>query len=351
MPRPRPPHLHHERTRHGTLVWYVRVGHGPRIRLRAPYGTKEFMAEYQAALAGEKPGSGPRKGAGTVAWLIERYKESSAWSRLAAATRGDRGRILRHISEAAGDVPVSAVRRKHIIASLEKRSPVQARNYLIAVRGLFKWAVYAEHVEADPTQGIPMPQYKSDGFHTWSAEEMAAFEARWPVGTRERLAFDVLLYTGLRRSDAVKLGRQHVKDGVFTLKTSKTGEVVSAPILPPLARSIEACPPNGLTFIESSLQAPFTPRSFTSWFSLACKEAGLRGCSPHGLRKAAATRAAEAGASERQLDAMFAWKAGSGMSGHYTRAADRKRLASAGMGLIENAPGTSIPAPRDKVRD
>ena len=49
MPRPRPPYLHREKTYRGKYVWYVRVGKGPRIRIKAEYGTPEFDAAYQAA--------------------------------------------------------------------------------------------------------------------------------------------------------------------------------------------------------------------------------------------------------------------------------------------------------------
>ena len=52
MPRPRPPRLHRQRTRHGKTVWYVRAGHGPRIRLRPDFGSPEFEAEYHAAISG-----------------------------------------------------------------------------------------------------------------------------------------------------------------------------------------------------------------------------------------------------------------------------------------------------------
>jgi hypothetical protein len=49
MPRPRPPYLVRQITRHGKAVWYVRIGAGPRTRIRATYGTPEFMEEYQKA--------------------------------------------------------------------------------------------------------------------------------------------------------------------------------------------------------------------------------------------------------------------------------------------------------------
>ena len=107
MPHPRLPHLHREVTRHGKVVWYARVGgssRGPRIRLRAEYGTAEFWAEYESALA-----SAPRKPApnheGTLAWLIERYRETTAWTYLSAATRRQRENIFTHVLETAGAQP------------------------------------------------------------------------------------------------------------------------------------------------------------------------------------------------------------------------------------------------------
>ena len=64
MPRPRPPNLHRETTRHGKPVWYVRVGRGPRIRMKAKLGTPEFDAEYKNAIEGKaRPrNAGPESG-------------------------------------------------------------------------------------------------------------------------------------------------------------------------------------------------------------------------------------------------------------------------------------------------
>jgi hypothetical protein len=53
VPRPRPPHRQRERTRYGAISWYARIGKGPKIRLRATYGTQELAAEYQAAVSGK----------------------------------------------------------------------------------------------------------------------------------------------------------------------------------------------------------------------------------------------------------------------------------------------------------
>ncbi len=139
-----------------------------------------------------------------------------------------------------------------------------------------------------------------------------------------------MLYTGLRRGDAVRVGRQHERDGVITIRTEKhrkgkPGELVSIPILPPLAASIAATKTGDLTYLVTDAGQPWVKESFGNWFGDACRKAGCPG-SAHGLRKAGATRAAERGASERQLMAIFGWSTGK-MAQHYTRAADRKRLA------------------------
>ena len=331
MPRPRPPFLHRETTRHGQVVWFVRREHGARIRIRAEYDSKDFWEQYRAALSGSAPISKTRSPkAHTLAWAVERYRFSSAWAEFAPATRKQREAVLRIVVASAGDELLSDINQDVIRDGRERRAatPHSANNFLKAMRGLFAWAVEFKHVEVDPTKGVPLLKGRNDedGFHTWTEEEVARFEARWPLGTRERLAFDVLLYTGLRRGDAVRLGRQHVRDGVLMLRTEKTGEDVVLPILPPLARSIEATRTGDLAFIVTGRGTPFVKESFGTWFREVCNAAGVKG-SAHGLRKAGATRAAENGATDRQLMALFGWKDAK-MAGHYTRKADKRRLAA-----------------------
>src|SRR6516165_3564290 len=205
MPRPRPPYLSHEVTRHGRPVWYVRRN-GKRIRLRAEFGTPEFEAEYQAAIAGE-PLKTKAPNAGTLGWLIERYRETAAWSHLSTATRRQRENIFLHVIETAGSQPIAKITVATIVFGRDRRAatPAQARNFLDAMRGLFRWAVEAGHAKTDPTVGVSNPaRQKGDGFPAWTEDDVARYQAKWPVGTKERVWLDVLLYTGLRRGDAVR---------------------------------------------------------------------------------------------------------------------------------------------------
>jgi integrase len=278
MPRPRPKHLHREVTRHGKIVWFVRVGKGPRMRIRGGYGTPEFDEAYHTALSGKPPQRG-KAATGSLHWLFDRYRDSGAWALLSNATKRQRENIMRHVLGASRDVLAKSIMRQHIVAGIERRSktPSQARNFLDAMRGLFEWAVGAEFVSADPTAGVKAPpRPRTDGFVAWTEEHVAAYQARWPLGTRQRVWLDVLLYSGLRRGDAVRYGRQHIRNGVGRIKTEKSGFTVTAivPVLPVLQRTLDVGPVGDLTFIVGANGKPLTKESSaTSFASPATRQA------------------------------------------------------------------------------
>lgn len=353
MPRPRPPYLNREVTRHGQVVWFVRVYPGPRIRIRGKYGTPEFVAAYEAAIAGN-PVPGPASfAAQSLGWLVEQYRSSVAWAKLSNATRRQRECILRAVLSSAGREKTTRIDKAAIERGLERRAahPHAQRHFLQTMRGLFQWAVGAKHVATDPTAGLKTIRPRTDGHTAWPQDWCDRFERRWQRGTRERLAYDVFLYTGLRIGDAVRLGRPHVKNGIATIRTEKNGEIVTITILPPLQASIDAGPCGELTYIATERGTPMKKESCANWFRDACRAARVPG-SPHGLRKTAATRAADNGATEAELEALFGWRGGD-MASLYTRAANRARLArGAADKLLTEADKnrTSIPAPMQTVR-
>lgn len=337
MPRPRPPHLHRQVSRHGKTVWYVRIGKGPRIRLRADYGTPAFEAAYQAALSGNAPAGPPKSGKGTLQWLADLYRKSSAWLSLSMATRRQRENILRQVLQTAGHEQAAHIDRQHIFRGSERRAatPAQARHFVDTMRGLFKWAVAADLVKTDPTQGVTIRKPKTKGFPVWEEDEIEQFERRWPRGTRERVMFDIYCYTGLRRGDAARLGKQHVRGGVIRIDTQKNGTRVTIPVLDILQRTLDAGPVGDLAFISTRSGGPMTKESVGNAFRDACRAAGIAK-SAHGLRKAAATRAANNGATVAQLEAIFGWEGGR-MASLYTRSADRQALAANAMNKLSRA--------------
>lgn len=346
MPKPRLPHLLHEKTNRGRWVWYFRLGKGKRIRLPDDYGSPQFIAAYNAALAGEplQTGAGkPHKG--TVEWLIARYRESSDWVGLSPATRYQRDRIFAQVIEKAGKEPFLAVTAKTIRNGREarKHTPFMANNYLRAVKGLFAWATEAEYIVENPAAGVSELAVKTKGHEPWSIEDIRRYEARWPLGTRERVWLHVLAYTGLRLGDACAVGWQHERDGWVSMRAEKTTELLEFPILPPLLETLRAGPTSDLAWIANAHGRPFVKESFGNAFRDACRAAEIRGKSAHGLRKMLASLAAEIGASEELLQAWFGWQSNR-MSAIYTRAASKKAMAGKlGELFRQNAFGTESP--------
>ena len=180
------------------------------------------------------------------------------------------------------------------------------------------------YLRADPTANIKQRAVKGDGFHTWTEDEIAQFEAHHPIGGKPRLALALLLYTAQRRSDVIRMGRQHIKDGVLTVKQQKTGAALAIPVHPHLQAVLDA---EHLTFLVTATGKPYGPNHFSETFREWCDAASLpKHCTAHGLRKAACRRIAEAGCSGNEIMAI---------SGHatlkelvrYTKDADQAWLA------------------------
>lgn len=202
------------------------------------------------------------------------------------------------------------------------------------MRQLFTWAVDSGHAKFNPTEGVKVRKPKNGGFPIWTYEDIQRYEAHWPIGTRQRVMLDVLMYTGLRRGDAAAVGKQHVKDGVISIETEKTGTWVHIPVLDILQRTLDAGPVGEQNFICRQDGSPYVKESLGNVFKEACVAAGVPNKSAHGLRKVAATRAAENGATVNELMSIFGWT-NIAEAELYTRSADRKRLAARAMHMLE----------------
>ncbi len=328
MRRKLPPYVYREKTRHGRWVLYFRRGKGRRIRLPDAFGAPGFDDAYQAALTGNVPTTTRPEQASprSLQWLVARYLESAAWRQLAVASRQKYGGLYQDAVRRSGNAPFAAITRIDIQRAMDKRAdtPGQANSFLKAMRGLFAWAVRNGHVEHNPTHGVERTRYKSDGFPAWTMDDVQAFRAQHEMGTKARLALELLLLTGLRRSDIVRAGRQHLRGGVFTLRTAKTGTTVTIRFPGWLLEMISATPTGDMHFIVSAQGRPFTGESFGGWFRSRCREADIAK-SAHGLRKLSATLAANGGAAAHQLMAQYGWST-IGQAEVYTRGADRVRL-------------------------
>ena len=249
--------------------------------------------------------------------------------------------ILERFREQYGDKQIAPLHKKALQTILSKKSPAAASNWRKALRGLIDHCLSLDMMTTDPLIGVKLVSIKSNGHHPWEPEECSKFEAHHAIGTRARLAYELLLQVGQSRCDIVRMGCQHVRNGTLSLQRQKTKVPFDVPVMPALQEAIDAMPAGDhLVFLVTSYGKQFTAAGFGNWFREVCNEAGLpKRCTSHGLRKAAATRLADRGATTTELMAWFGWKTASEAE-RYTRSADRKHAAAnAGKKLIS---GTGI---------
>lgn len=345
--------------RHGNPRWYVRKPGQKKVRIREPIEdangiTEKFMAAYFKALEQMPPTAPKVLRAETFNWLVDQFYRSPAFRDLDPSTQQVRRGILDRFCETAGELPFRRYRRADLMRGREKRqaTPAAADNFVKAMRRLFNWAIEQEHVTVNPVAGIK-PLLKSDGWHTWTEAEIEQFRRHYPVGTRQRLALEVMLTVGARRSDAVRLGPKHEDKGwlKFTAwkNRKRAPKTIDVPIRPELAAALACTQTGDTTYIVTDRGRPYTVESFGNVFRDWCNEAGLPHCSAHGLRKAAAVELAETGSSASELCAIFGW--GKLETAEiYVRKAQRKRLAgNAYARLDEHRAKKSVPLPASET--
>jgi integrase len=338
------PYVHSPRDRHGNQRHYFRKPGVKRARLPGEIGSQEFLAAYQTALAGETAlveVGASRSKPGSVAMAVALYFQSISFGSLGPATQQVRRRILNNFRDDWGENRLATLERRKVEEWLSEKikHPHAAKHFLNALRAMMAVAIAAGLRPDDPTAGIRIKVPKSSGFRTWSDAEIAQFEARHAIGTRARLAFGLLINTGQRRSDIIKMGRQHIRDGFIHVVQQKTGATLDIPIIPDLQEILAAHPAQHMTFLVTAAGKPFSAQGFTAWFRAMIREAGLPlGLSSHGLRKAMCTRLAEARCSANLIAAI---------SGHltlrevarYTAAADQRRMAVDAMKALTGTKG------------
>jgi integrase len=272
---------------HGKAYYYFRKPGCARVKLSGNPGSEEFMAAYQAALTAAQPPSdigAKRNAPGTVAALVAAYAVSDTFRDLAAETKRNRWPILRRFGDEHANKRVAMLKREHVEAMLRNKRPFPRQNFLKAMRPLLQFAVSIGWCKDDPTRELRATAKRGPGFRPWGGEQIAAFRALHPLGSRARLALELLLGSAQRRADVVRMGPQHVRDGLLYVTQQKTGIPLEIPVLPELQAALDATPCGHLTFLTTKSGKPFSAAGFGDWFRDRCNEAGLQGFSAHGLQ-------------------------------------------------------------------
>jgi len=360
-------HVVEDVDRHGNVRIYFRRPGFKKIRLKGLPGSAEFQAAYGEALGltegrSDAPGHS-RYARGSMAWLCQNYYRSADFRRLDARTQRVRRLILDGLCiHGAGPLPYSKLTATSILRWRDSKAdrPEAANSLIKALRQLFAFAIEYRLSMKNPAKEVRYLKGNSEGFHSWSEDEVVCFEAHHPIGSTARLALALLLHTGQRRSDVVMFGRQHMRGDWlhFTQQKNRNNKPVTLtiPIHPELRQIINSTTLGGLNFLVSELGRPFTADGFGNRFRKWCDEAGLpRECSAHGLRKAAASRLAEAGATELEIRAITGHQTSREVS-RYTKAANQKLMARSvmekltGNKVVPLETNESVPLSQTKVK-
>jgi enterobacteria phage integrase len=346
MPRKLPPFVECWRDRHGKLRVYFRKGKGARIALPTSIGSDEFNSAYQAALSGQLAPARQRHASplpGTIAALIVSYMRTTAYIGLRATTKAGYASRIEALRTRHGHRTVVGLTRERIVTGILQPyadRPGAALSTLKIIRVLIRHAIDVGWLKHDPSVGIK--RAKTHEIRSWTDAEIKAFEERWPIGTKQRLAFGLMLYTGQRRSDVHRMTWANVTGQSIQVVQQKTGRKLAIPLHRELISLLATADRHHVTIINTEYGQPFTVDGFSQWMRHAITEAGLPlECQPHGLRKAAGRRLAEAGCTVHEIMAVLGHKTLTEAE-RYTREADQARLAIEAMMKLEGRSANRI---------
>lgn len=339
-----PKYVSEFRDRHGKWrLRFRRVGYPSRYFTAAP-PSREFWDEYDACMSAKPPTPAQRRNInpGSIDALLARYYRSNDYQGNASkVSLAKRRAVLEAFRAKHGHRPVASAPFEKLDAYIAdiakgkggKGGPFAAETARKQLKRLFAYAVKLGWRMDNPIEHVSYRAPKTDGYHSWTEDEIAQYRAHWPLGTKQRLAMELMLWTGKRRSDAFLLGPQHARDGVLSGTDKKTGKSWQLPIAPQLQEAIDAAPSDHLCFVPSQRGRPYTDKSFGNQFKRWCKLAGLPHCSAHGLRKAISRRMAELGIGNAGIKSVTLHSRDEEVS-TYVRAADQKRLAKGSIDAV-----------------
>lgn len=335
--------------RHGKKRYRFRKKGLPDYHFKHAPGSPEFLGELYAAKNAEKPPV-ERFAPFSYDTLAVSFYDTVAWIEMADSSQATYRNIIERFRAKNGTKDA----RKVTAANIAKRiagmadTPAAANNLRKTLSRLHKHAVLLGWRTDNPVEVTQGFKKKGEGFHCWTDEELAAFDAKWPIGTRERLAKELLLGTALRKSDVLTVGKANRKGDRLILNHGKNDSDTNIKMSAAMIAAINACPSKGPTYIETQFGKPFSPTGFYNWFKRGCVKAGIPNCSPHGLRKAISRLIAESGKTVMEGRAVTGHKTDKEFL-RYAEQANKAKMADSAMANLEN--WFAIEAPETEEKD
>lgn len=351
-----------EVSQHGTIRYKFRKKGLKAGYFKARIGTEEFRAEYDRFLHPEgvapapKP---PRVAPGTIDEALNRYMavperlgptlvtQSKIRAVLEDFRQGDEvsgyrgGRMIRGVTFESVEKIVAKKLVKTGTGNKTKGGFFAAQKLRKELIRFFAFCVKAELCERNPAAEAervkPSVEQKSKkGFRTWTEVDIDQYRARWSLGTKQRLAMELFLWTDQRRCDVHKMGKAQIRGGRIPVTQEKTGKELWVALAPQLLEAIVAMAPEDTSpfcFIISRKGTAYTKESFGNWFKDACVAAGLLNHNGHGLRKATLRRLADLEAANKTMKALSGQEKDETLA-IYTADADQIRLADSAVTML-----------------
>lgn len=316
------------RDRHKKKRYRFRKTGLPAYHFKNDPGTPEFMEEYHLAEAAQKPEPEPRYAAGTVDAVVAALYKTPRWKAMKPSSKRTYQSIIERFRKKNGHQLIANITTAAIDKRLAKMAdtPAAANNLRKSLSRIFKQAIKMGIMTHNPAKDSDSYAQTGDGFHTWTEDEIQQYEKKWPVGTRERLAFALLLHTASRRGDMIKISPAHREGDRFVLLHGKNDSETSIPINDELEAAIAPFADTTGPYLQTMHGKPYTVDGFGNWFARKVADAGLPdNCRAHGLRKAMSRRLAESGATNQQ---------GRAVTGHKTDREFTRYAAKANKGAM-----------------
>ena len=349
--------------RHGRIRHRFRRKGWPSAYLKGEPGTPEFFRSHADILErgpSEETGATSRQAIvpRSLDDLFRRYKRSARWKNKSTAAQFTQSRVIERFVDRIdrkgrryGERPVRRVSISwlDLVFADMSETPGAANNLRKYLKGMMDEAIRAEWRSGNPL--LLTSRYNTGpGFHDWTNAEIEQYRDRHPLGTMARLTLELALNTAARRCNLNKIERDHIQQDRILVKHGKGNHETLVPVLKTTRSAIEALPAAPIKFLITTAHGrAFSDAGFGNKMRDWCDQAGLPHCSMHGLRKAAARRLAESGATDAEGQAVTGHKKPSTFA-YYREKANRTALADRAMSNLEEQTDVQ-PAQNDENSD
>ncbi|WP_238368246.1 site-specific integrase [Mesobacterium pallidum] len=330
MKRQLPPYIY-RRERDGILFFKKRVGTKFRtviLETQFPEGAPIPFALHQERerLLGERT---PVKPGRDMAAVVRHYMAHAKFQEKKPRTRQDYEKHLAYISDKLGQLSPKNIERRHVISWLEawakKETPHKANYRFRVLRIVLEHAIDMGLLPTggNPARDVAELKYEKRDRQPWPADRVKAFREDFPHDLRVRLLFELLVGTGQRIGDVLKMQWGDIKDGGIEVKQGKTGKKLWLPLTKDLRAALAQAERKNLTILTNE-------RGIGAWSYRGAHDAMMKARVQigavdhdiHALRYYTAVELCEAGCDDELISSVTGQSPE--MVRHYTRAVRQK---------------------------